>query len=113
MRSTSNPREQIELQLNRRGGELFFRVRVRSVKKPEVISFCDVHRNVDRLPYAIQVAAAALAEKQNNELGDNHDPDMFARQALDCLKEIEDHINAARVRPADQDERLVQEGGAL
>jgi len=113
MRSTSNPTEQIELQLNRRGKEWFFRVRVRSIKKPEVITFGDIYRNEDRIPYRIQVMAAALAEKQNKELGDDHDPDMFARQALDCFKEMVDHINSSRIKPVDLDERLVQEGGAL
>lgn len=110
---STSERMELQLNLDKTNNTPFFRVRVFSQKRAGAISFGDVPFNEDRLQYRIQLMAASLAEKQNKEFKDKHDPDMFARQALECLEEMIEHINQHRAKPVDQTERLVQEGGAV
>lgn len=71
----------------------FFDVRVKSNVRPLIWGTLEVDVNAARIEHTIACAAGAIAEQQNENYGDVHNPDYCAKLAVeayhDCLRKIE------------------------
>lgn len=71
----------------------FFDVRVKSNIRPLIWGTIEVDVNASRIEKLIAAAAGAIAEQQNEDYGDRHNPDYCAKLAVeayhDCLRKIE------------------------
>ena len=68
----------------------YLRVDLRSRIKPEQVAMHPIYdlTNGDRIQRAVQTAGGALAEHQNEILGDHHDPSECARMATEALSRL-------------------------
>ncbi len=76
----------IEVKLFDKGGELYFRVHVASEKKPGLLSFKRLSKDTNARD--VSIVAGALAEYQNENYGDEHDPSNCARAGYQAFTEL-------------------------
>lgn len=76
----------------RRNGTHFMRVSLRSVMKPEIISRveCDMDKYTSERDFLreVGVACGALAERQNTQYGDGHDPSDCVKAGVQAASEV-------------------------
>jgi hypothetical protein len=84
-------RSQIEVVLYRRTDSTgFIKVKLRSIARPRLISFKDIDVEGDsiRMRSAVAAVGGALAEYQDEQYGDTHDPEECAKAAADAFDEL-------------------------
>ena len=83
----------IEVALFRRKNNSgFLKVKLRSHMKPGLISFKDIELdsvgNKTEMARAVEIAGGALAEYQDEQYGDRHDPSDCAKLAKETFEEL-------------------------
>lgn len=82
----------IEVHLVRKkpDGQECIRVRLQSMRYPQISSDGYVPTDKDRLEHAVGICAGAVAEHQCEMYRDEHDPDVVAREAMRMFRKLRD-----------------------
>ena len=80
----------VKLMRDKQTQKPYLRVELRSRVKPEQVAMHPIYdlTNGDRLRRGVQTAGGALAEHQNEILGDHHDPSECAHMATEALARL-------------------------
>lgn len=74
----------------------YLRVELRSLMKTGAVSQYPIYNltDGDHVRREVQAGSGALAEHQNELYGDHHDPEEIAKDSVEVLKRLVDHLKS-------------------
>lgn len=98
MPQTANENINLRLFKDSQNNDLYVEIEIRGIIGPNNKSKGRVYLKEDKLAYKVMTIAGALAEHQNEQLGEFHDPDKCAHAAKNAYYNLKKNLEAKNVR---------------